>query len=92
MDDGQRLNDADENDDGALPQGAQQGLMRPSFGAPPRSMQGQADDAAQTDAAQGQASPLTTRVTPTAGASITTPGSVPAAKTISSTPIKPPGD
>ena len=89
MDDGQ----SDDNEDNTPPQSVPPGPMRPSYGPPPRVQQGQAaDDATQADDPQGPASAAAQKPSPAAGASILVPGSLPAVKTIPSTPIKPPGD
>jgi hypothetical protein len=93
VDDGQRTGDADEPDDNAVSPGAP-GLMRPPFGASSRPQQSQPGDdyAGQAEGVQGSASATAPKASPTAGASIITPGVLPATRTLSSTPIKPPGD
>lgn len=85
--------DADTDLD-EMPQGGQPGMPRPPFGGPSRSMQGQpGDQPTRVDAGDEQAAPAPPRYTPTPGpgTSVTTPGMVPA-RTLPSTPIKPPGD
>jgi len=76
------------------PQGSQPGMPRPPFGGPSRSMQGQpGDEPTRVDAGDEQGTPAAPRYTPAPGpgASVTMPGMVPA-RTLPSTPIKPPGD
>jgi len=81
--------DADEP-----PQGSQPGMLRPPFWGPSRSVQGQSgDEPTRIDAGDEQATPAAPRYTPAPGpgTSGTMPGMVPA-RTLPSTPIKPPGD
>ena len=85
--------DADTDPD-EMPQGSQPGMLRPPFGGPSRSMQGQpGDEPTRVDAGDEQGTPAAPRYTPAPGpgASVTMPGMVPA-RTLPSTPIKPPGD
>lgn len=87
------VSDGSEDADTDLDE-SQPGMPRPPFRGPSRIMQGQpGDEPTRVDAGDEQATPAAPRYTPAPGpgASVTMPGMVPA-RTLPSTPIKPPGD